>query len=238
MNELTTFDKQLPDNLPDLAAFVLVGREKLTAVRAEIRAIDKVQLAKDVRQQKQDEARMLSEALLDAEKRIGELTKAIPTKQGTNNQYIQKVKHDSAVGFHSSKTKSEVITDLGFTPKQVERFEILADNPDVVEQVKQEARENDDLPTRTRVIDIIQRRKKECSNKTEVLSALYRQFHNALFGILTLNIKKADMIADWIVDCRGITVNEYIADIGRAIDKLEKLRAAFINYERSKPHGK
>jgi len=145
---------------------------------------------------------------------------------------------DSAVGFYSPKTKSEVITDLGFTPKQVERFEVLANNPDVVEQVKQEARENDDLPTRTRVIDIVRQRKKECSNKTEVLSALYRQFHNALFGILTLNITKADMIADWIVDCRGITVSEYIADIGRAIGKLEKLRAAFINYERSKKHGK
>jgi len=91
LNELTTFDKQLPDNLPDLAAFVLVGREKLTAVRAEIRAIDKVQLAKDVRQQKQDEARMLSEALLDAEKRIGELTKAIPQSKGANNRYTPKV---------------------------------------------------------------------------------------------------------------------------------------------------
>ena len=78
MNEIIVQTKQIPDNLPDLAAFVLVGREKLTAVRAEIRAIDKLQLAEDVRQQKRDEAFMLSEALLDAEKRIGELTKKIP----------------------------------------------------------------------------------------------------------------------------------------------------------------
>lgn len=104
MNELIIQSKQLPDNLPDLAAFVLVGREKLTAVRAEIRAIGKLQLAEKVRQQKRDEAQMLSEALLDAEVRIGELTKVIPTKQGTNNQYIQKVKSDSPVEFHSSKT--------------------------------------------------------------------------------------------------------------------------------------
>ena len=237
MNELAIPNKQLPDTLPDLAAFVLVGREKLTAVRAEIRAIDRVQLAKEVRQQKQDEARMLSEALLDAEKRIGELTKAIPQSKGANNRYTPKVESDSAVGFYSPKTKSEVITDLGFTPKQVERFEILADNPDVVEQVKQEARENDDIPTRTRVIDIVQQRKKEQSDKTAASSTLYKQFHNALFGILTLDISKANNIADWIDDCKGIPVSDYISDIGRTIEKLENLRAAFMNYERRKSNG-
>ena len=67
---------------------------------------------------------------------------------------------------------------------------------------------------------------------------MYKQFHNSLFGILTLNISKADVLSDWITDCRGITVSDYIADIGRAIDKLEKLRAAFINYERSGKNGK
>ena len=234
MNELAAPNRQLPDTLPDLAAFVLVGREKLTAVRAEIRAIDRVQLAKEVRQQKQDEARMLSEALLDAEKRIGELTKAIP--KGTNggaNQYGAKPTSLS----NKQKSKSEVITDLGFTPKQVERFEILADNPDVVEQVKQEARENDDIPTRTRVIDIVQQRKKEQSDKTAASSTLYKQFHNALFGILTLDISKANNIADWIDDCKGIPVSDYISDIGRAIEKLENLRAAFMNYERRKSNG-
>ena len=85
MNELIVQEKLLPDNLPELAAFVLVGREKLTAVRAEIRAINKLKLAEEVRQQKRDEAFMLSEALLDAEKRIGELTKKIPIKTGTNS---------------------------------------------------------------------------------------------------------------------------------------------------------
>ena len=234
MNELAAPNRQLPDTLPDLAAFVLVGREKLTAVRAEIRAIDRVQLAKDVRQQKQDEARMLSEALLDAEKRIGELTKAIPKGSGGDRR-SDNFKNDSTVGFEKSKT--EVMSELGFTPQQTQRFEILADNPDVVEQVKQEARENDDIPTRTRVIDIVQQRKKEQSDKTAASSTLYKQFHNALFGILTLDISKANNIADWIDDCKGIPVSDYISDIGRTIEKLENLRAAFMNYERRKNNG-
>ena len=113
----------------------------------------------------------------------------------------------------------------------------FADNPDVVEQVKQEARENDDIPTRTRVIDIVQQRKKEQSDKTAASSTLYKQFHNALFGILTLDISKANNIADWIDDCKGIPVSDYISDIGRTIEKLENLRAAFMNYERRKSNG-
>ena len=82
MNNLTTIQQNLPSNIEDLAKFVLVGREKLTAVRANIRAIDKLQLAEDVREQKKEEAQMLAEALLDAEVRIGDLLKQIPTAQG------------------------------------------------------------------------------------------------------------------------------------------------------------
>ena len=239
MNEITVQAKQLPDNLPDLAAFVLVGREKLTAVRAEIRAIDKLQLAEDVRQQKRDEAQMLSEALLDAEVRIGELTKVIPkATKAQGNQYSGKWKNDSSV--ENPKTKSEVITDLGFTPKQVERFEILANNPDVVEQVKREARENDDIPTRTRVIDIVQQRKKAESSRVEDSSRIYKQFHGSLFGMLTLESDhdSLEMLIDWIDDCKGISVSDYINDIGRTIEKLNAVRTAFINHERSKSDGK
>lgn len=240
MNNLTVREEQLPDNLPDLAAFVLVGREKLVAVRAEIRAIDKVQLAKDVRQQKQDEARMLSEALLDAEKRIGELTKAIPKAPADRgNQYTGG--KPTALS-QSQKSKSEVITDLGFTPKQVERFEILANNPDVVEEVKREARENDDLPTRTRVIDIVQQRKREAdeiNRRNSEASKMYRQFHGAIFGILTLygaddDVKqKINAMADWIDDCKGISVQDYITDIGNVIMRLEIIRSNLLNHERS-----
>ena len=239
MHEIPVQAKQLSDNLPDLAAFVLVGREKLTAVRAEIRAIDKLQLAEDVRQQKRDEAQMLSEALLDAEVRIGELTKVIPkATKAQGNQYSGKWKNDSSV--ENPKTKSEVITDLGFTPKQVERFEILANNPDVVEQVKREARENDDIPTRTRVIDIVQQRKKAENARIEESSRIYKQFHNSLFGLLTIETEhnRLEMLANWIEDCRGISVSDYIKDIGRTIEKLESIRAFFINYERRTLNGK
>lgn len=132
-------EQNLPANLEDLSKFILVGREKLTSIRAEIRAIDKLNLAQEVRNQKREEAQMLSEALLDAEVRIGELLKKIPgaTK---GNQYTGKMVMDTAV--HNQKPKAEVIKDLGFTEKQKQRFETLADNKDLVEQVKAEPSSN------------------------------------------------------------------------------------------------
>lgn len=83
MSDLIMSMANLPNTIEDLSKFVLVGREKLTAVRAEIRAIDKLELAQEVREQKKNEAIMLGEALLDAEVKIGDLLKAIPKSQGT-----------------------------------------------------------------------------------------------------------------------------------------------------------
>lgn len=89
MNDITVSKSNLPTNIDDLAKFALIGREKLVAVRAEIRAIEKVGLAQEVREQKLREAQEISEAVLDAEVRIGELMAKVPkaTKGTGGNRY-------------------------------------------------------------------------------------------------------------------------------------------------------
>lgn len=155
MNNLTTTNAQLPTTFEDLSKFVLIGREKLTAVRAEIRAIDKVGLAEEVRKQKLEEAQAISEAVLDAEVKIGELMAQVPkaTKDNARKQI------DSSVDL--IKPKADVIRDAGFTQKQVERFQTLAAHPDIVEQAKAEARENDDIVSRSLVLNMVKSKKKE-----------------------------------------------------------------------------
>ena len=157
MNEVAIRpDYELPANIEDLSRFVLVGREKLVAVRAEIRAIDKVGLAKSVREQKLKEAQAISEAVLDAEVRIGQLMKDVPkATNGGANQYQAK---DPAVG--RKQTKRKAIEDAGFTKTQAQRFEVLAANPEIVEQAKAEARENDDIVSRSSVLKKIKQKKK------------------------------------------------------------------------------
>jgi len=151
MDQIAIRKTHLPQNIEDLSKFVLVGREKLTAVRAEIRAIDKLGLADDVRRQKLEEAQMISEAVLDAEIRIGALSMVLP--KVNSNQHIAKAQTDSSVVLQ--KTKTQAVKELGFTPKQIERFEALARNPEIVEQAKVEARENEDIVSRSFVLEKI-----------------------------------------------------------------------------------
>ena len=158
MNDLMmTTNYELPANIEDLSKFVLIGREKLVAVRAAIRAIDKLEVAQDVREQKLHEAQAISEAVLDAEVKIGQLMKNLPKASGGDRR-SENFKNDSGVDFEKSKT--EVIKDAGFTLKQAERFQQLADNQELVEQAKQEARANDDIVSRSAVLNKIKSQKK------------------------------------------------------------------------------
>lgn len=147
MNSIAVSSNNLPGTLEDLSKFVLVGREQLVAVRAAIRAIDKVGVAQEVRKQKLKEGQEIAEAVLDAEVRIGELMREVPKAQGFASAPI----HNS--GVKNVKTKTEVISDMGFTPMQVSRFETLAAHPEAVERAKAEARENQEMVTRSSVLE-------------------------------------------------------------------------------------
>lgn len=146
MYDIQKQQKQLPDTLPDLARFVLIGREKLNAVRAEIRAIQKVGLAKEVHDQKLLEAQEIAEAVLDAEVKVGELTAELPKVQGQRSEHLTN---------SGKKSKHQAVTELGLTDNTVSRFEHLARHPEAVEQAKREARENGEVVTRQKALDII-----------------------------------------------------------------------------------
>lgn len=143
MNELTTAEKQLPSTLEELSKFVLVGREKLVAVRAEIRAIKKVGLAKEVHEQKLREAQDIAEAVLDAEMQMGKLTAAMPKASGTRTDIKPCNTDDTRL-----KPKEEQLSDIGITRQQAQRFETLAKHPEIVEQAKESARRTNDIVNR------------------------------------------------------------------------------------------
>ena len=148
MNEITTQARQLPDTLEDLSKFVLVGREKLNAVRAEIRAIEKVQLAAEVHEQKLEEAQEIAEAVLDAETKLGELTRDMEQAQGQRTDLGHS---NSGV----TKSKEKQLADIGLTKMQTSRYETLASHPEVVEQAKADARANGRIVTRADVLNRI-----------------------------------------------------------------------------------
>lgn len=226
MCDLTKTQVNLPDTLEDLSKFVLVGREKLTAVRANIRAIDKLQLAEDVREQKKEEAQMLAEALLDAEVRIGDLLKQIP-KATKGNQYTGKMVGDSSVD--NQKTKKQVVEELGFNQKQAERFEKLSSNKDIVEQVKAEARENEDIPTRSRVLQLVEEKSKEELEYEEECRELdkehriYCKITDAVYKPISVEITEEN-VGYWLKEKTKNEIEFEEKNINEAIENLSKLK--------------
>ena len=110
-------------------------------------------------EQKLQEAQCISEAVLDASVRIGELMQAVPKATPNNNPF-----HENDSGVDLVKPKSEVIKEAGFTQKQVERFQQMAANPELVEQVKAEAKENGDIASQSAVMNKIKEKKQAEKN--------------------------------------------------------------------------
>lgn len=225
-------NKNLPNKIEDLAKFVLVGREKLVSVRAEIRAINKLELAEEVREQKKEEAQMLAEALIDAEVRIGDLLKTIPKAQGTRTDINKPIDIDVV----KLETKKEAIERLGFNQKQAERFETLASNKDIVEQVKAEARENEDIPTRSRVLQLVKEKTKE-EKDSEYLKEQFREIerikgteirmNEAIFKILTVEVNEEN-IQIWIDGLDDYKKESLLNELDEIIDKYKFIKKMWL----------
>lgn len=236
MNDLVIHENNLPNTLEDLSKFVLVGREKLTAVRAEIRAIDKVQLAEEVREQKKEEAQMLAEALLDAEVRIGDLLKQIPKMNTFKGNQYKEVNSHQCENTKKQETKQEVITRLGFNKDQASRFETLSSNKDVVEQVKAEARENEDIPTRSRVLQLVKEKTKE-EKDNEYLQEQFKEIERikgteirmqeAIFKILTVEINEEN-VQIWIDGLDKCMKENLTDELDEAIEKYTFIKEIWL----------
>ena len=151
MGELEVRHDNLPATLPELSQFVLIGREKLASVKAEIRAIQKVGLAKEVLEQKRAEAQEIAELVTLSEVQLGRMLKEIPKDTSFHgNQHIEV--NSTEVEVTKPKAKTETAKELGFTRHQVSEFQRMADHEDIVHAAIAEAKENDDIVSRSAVM--------------------------------------------------------------------------------------
>lgn len=164
MADLIVAQNVLPAAPEDLSKFVLVGRDKLQAVRAEISAMKNLNLAKEVREQKLREGQEIGKLVLLAEARLGELFNQMPKQQGTRTdlQPLPPVgkKLDDEPTAEKPKPKLEVAAEMGFNKNQVAQFQKLADNPDAVQQAIKVAEERGEIATRSSALTEIKQVKR------------------------------------------------------------------------------
>ena len=100
------------------------------------------------------------------------------------------------------KTKYEIAERLGFNKDQVKRFETLASHKDIVEQAKAEARENEDIVTRTQALQSIKEKTRE-EKDTDYLREQFKEIeriigteirmNDAICKILTVEINEENI---------------------------------------------
>jgi hypothetical protein len=156
MNEITTRTAQLPDTLEDLSRFVLVNEERVQALRAEIRAIKKVSLAKEVYEQKLAEAQEIGKVTVEAAQKMGELLLQIEQRRGAVN---------SSRDSEELKTKTEITSDMGMTANQVSEYQRMAQNPEAVQAAIDKAIERGDVVSRSQVMKEIKVLKDEIARR-------------------------------------------------------------------------
>lgn len=139
----------LPDKPDALAKFILAAPERLKTVQEEILAIQRLDLAKEVYDQKVEEQARLQELTLLASQRMGEITRKMSTSAGGRPSAK---KSPSTV-----KTKAQAIHDLGLSTSQVGRMEQIAAHPDIVEKVIAESQAGQAEATQTEVLRRIKR---------------------------------------------------------------------------------
>lgn len=248
MSELAVYQQaSLPVKPADLAKFMIVAQEKVKAVKAEIRAIQKLNLAKEVYAQKMEEQRRLQEVILLAYQRMGEITREIP--KATAGRPSREIGSSSGTNFE--KTKAQTIQELGFSKPQVSRMEQMAAHPDIVEEVIAESQAGQTEATqgevlrrikgRENIIDLAQKRKERFSQdmvQTDMDYAVIKEFHRAIYSPLKLPVSNSEVVSALIRATHNLSdlFSHDLDTLGEAIEKLQEIQVLL--RKEAHQHGK
>lgn len=238
MQELATYQQcGLPDKPQDLVKFVLFAQEKAKSLRAEIRAIEKLELANEVYEQKLEEQARLRELILVASQKIGEFTKTLPKSEGGRPA----VETLPARGQSLNMPKSEVLKEMGLSTSQVQRFETMAAHPDIVETVVAESKAGladatqgevlRRISGQTNVIDMAKARKDLFDRDMSQIDAdakIAKAFTRAVFAPLTI-ADTADEIAAAVWRNVSGNVQDDLTEIDDAIAMLSAIKNKLMN---------
>jgi N6-adenosine-specific RNA methylase IME4 len=172
VGDLVTKIEQLPDKPEELARLVIVNFARTQAARAALAAAEKAKMPAEQMAQIKLAVRETAELQLDAEVKLGEYFRGMDIRPGARTDRPQ-------VNGEPRLTKTQQAASFGFDENARKRMETLAEHKDVVERVKAEARENDDIPTRTEVLRSakIEKRNERIKAASFLADGKYRVFY-------------------------------------------------------------
>ena len=148
MDKIVKRPENLPDTIDKLNLFIQVGKEKLKAYEAKLRAMGKVGMeqSKEARKEALQDTQEFAVALLYAEVKMGKLIDKIDKKESYKGL--------------TSKGGRKPILPKDITHKQSYYAQQLFKHLKIIEDIINKALKREDLPRRASVIKEIERRKR------------------------------------------------------------------------------
>lgn len=163
--ELAVRQGALPSTIEELVPLSFMGQAAVKAYTAKIKAMKELGIAEEQRAATLADGQDAGEMLIRIEARIGELARKMPQehKAGPGQGGKKQIKgKPNAVS--NSKEKHEKI---GITKSRMHTAETISDHPEAIEEAIAKAREDEDIPTRSDVINIIHSKKKAENKKRD-----------------------------------------------------------------------
>lgn len=154
-NEIAEVTFQMPDTIDDLTKWDMFFSARIPLYKKLLKGVKSWEEASEEEKRILRRAQEEAENLIDIHVVMGEIYKHLPSDNGGRPE------------------KTTVITDGSFTQKQqykektglsdvkARRFASMSDNPEIVAEVKAEARENNEIATQTEILRRIEEAKKE-----------------------------------------------------------------------------
>ncbi len=145
--DLVVKNKLLPANIEDLVPLSFIGTEAVKYYKSKIMLMDKLGITEEQKKETLKDGQNAGIMLLDIEARIGELI------DGYDNKQI----HEK--GFYG--TKPAYPKEIAGTENAGKRHRSRAikNNPNIVKEIIKEAIQNEDIPTKTAVLNKIKLKK-------------------------------------------------------------------------------
>jgi hypothetical protein len=166
---MNTFDvaiknKMLPATMEELVPLSFMGRAAVKAYTEKIKAMKELGIAEEQREATLSDGQDAGEMLIRIETRIGEICSRLETKEHQRGGRPKKNSDSSKITV-STDTKTAKIKEMKLPKTKARNYEIMNANPEAVEQAIAKAREDEEIPTASDVINIVHSRDKASKQK-------------------------------------------------------------------------
>lgn len=156
---VSTKGANLPANIEEIVPILAFSSAKAKAYQAICDAAGKVEQQERLNEEALASGQRWGIVHLYGQKRLGELTREMPTYQGTKKHLVP--------GSHEVVTKEQQLASAHTTKKIASDAERIAAHPEVLERVITESEERKEIPTKTAVLREI-RREQDKATRQEI----------------------------------------------------------------------